>query len=500
MSPSGPKRWWSPNTRGSLMVCATSSDAGKSLVVTALCAALRRQGATVAPFKGQNMSLNSYVCSDGAEISRAQAAQAMAGGATPEAAMNPVLLKPTGERHSQVMVMGQLWAEVDSTSYQSSKASLAPIVDAALSDIRSRYDVVICEGAGSPAEINLPGPDLVNLGLAQRGGIDALLVADIERGGVFASLAGTLDLLSADQRRLVRAALINKMRGEPELLAPGIAEIERRWPISFCGILPHLRLGSLDAEDSLNMGGFPQSKERAMLDVVVIALPRISNFTDFDALQAEEGVQLRYVNSPALFGNPDLVILPGSKATVADLGWLRATGMATAIAQASRRGSSLLGICAGYQMLGKVIHDGVESSLGTVAGLGLLDATTRFETAKVTRQRRGSWGEETVSGYQIHHGRVVASEEPWLELDDGEKEGAATAGGIWGTTLHGLFEDDGVRNRFLAEVAQRSAKTWHQSNLKFDALRKAQWELLADALEAHVNLEMLAEIMTGAAG
>lgn len=492
---SGKGRWWAPGASGALMVCGTTSDAGKSVVVQGLCAALRRQGVKVAPFKGQNMSLNSYVCDDGAEISRAQAAQAMAAGATPDAMMNPVLLKPTGDSRSQLVVMGKVAGELDSAGLQAAKADLAPIVDAALADLRSRYDVVLCEGAGSPAEINLPGPDLVNLGLASRAGIGSMLVADIERGGAFAAIEGTLSLLPPAERRGLGGVVVNKMRGDASLLAPGISQLEQRWQVPFLGILPHLGGTMVDQEDSLALrfGGSPA--RRAVLDVAVVALPRISNFTDFEPLAAEEGVALRYVASPGLLGRPDLVILPGSKATVADLGWLRSSGMAAAVVEAYEGGSSLAGICGGYQMMGKAIYDGVESAPACTEGLGLLDATTRFCPEKVTRRRQGRMGSHPVSAYQIHHGRVAASESPWFTLEDGEEEGCATPRGLWGTTLHGLFENDGARGAFLAEVAARAAKAWQPSGLGFEDLRRRTWERLADTLEAHLDLGAVAEIM-----
>jgi adenosylcobyric acid synthase len=476
--------------RGALMVCGTASDVGKSSVVAGLCRVLHRQGVRVAPFKAQNMANNAYVTASGHEIGRAQGVQALAGGAVPEVAMNPILLKPTGERTSQVVVMGRPLGHLDAAAYQVEKPRLLGTVLAALADLRQRFDVVVLEGAGSPAEINLLDGDIVNLRLAHAAGaVPAIVVGDIDRGGVFAALYGTVALLPDDLRPLVRGFVVNKLRGDPALLADGPAELERRCGVPTLGVLPYLHGVSLDAEDSLAL---PPAGPAAGtgLDVAVVRFPRIANFTDLDPLTVEPAVGVRYVERPAALGRPDLVVLPGTKATVSDLEWLRGRGLDRAVEAC---GARVLGICGGYQMMGRTIVDHIESGRGAVDGLGWLDATTAFEPTKVTRQRRGTALHQRVSGYQIHHGRVTATN-PWVQLDDAygtEPEGATSGGRFYGTTLHGLFEDDGFRAAFLGI---------DPSGVSFAAAREAQLDRLADLLEAHLDLAAVeALIKEGAA-
>jgi adenosylcobyric acid synthase len=458
------------------MVCGTASDVGKSSVVAGLCRVLHRQGVRVAPFKAQNMANNAYVTPAGHEIGRAQGVQALAAGAVPEVAMNPILLKPTGERTSQVVVMGEPLGHLDAATYQAEKPRLFSTVLGALADLRSRFDVVIIEGAGSPAEINLLHSDLVNLRLAAAAGVPAVVVGDIDRGGVFAALYGTVALLPDDLRGLVRGFVVNKLRGDPALLAEGPAELERRCGVPTLGVLPYLHGVSLDAEDSLALPEVAPADGSA-LDVAVVRFPRIANFTDLDPLSLEPGVGVRFVDRVAALGRPDVVILPGTKATVADLEWLRGRGLDRAIETC---GARVLGICGGYQMMGRTIVDDVESGRGSVDGLGWLDATTVFAPAKVTRQRRGRALHQGVTGYQIHHGRVTATD-PWIVLDDayGHEAEGSVAGRFSGTTLHGLFEDDGFRAAFLGIAP---------SGLSFAAAREDQIDRLADMLEAHLDL------------
>ena len=462
--------------RGGLMVCGTASDVGKSSVVAGLCRGLHRRGRRVAPFKAQNMANNSYVTPSGHEIGRAQGVQALAAGAEPEVAMNPILLKPTGERTSQVVVMGRPVGHFDAAAYQAEKPRLFVTVLEALADLRTRFDVVIVEGAGSPSEINLLHSDLVNLRLAAAAGLPAIVVGDIDRGGVFAAFYGTVALLPDDLRPLVRGFVVNKLRGDPALLAEGPAELERRCGVPTLGVLPYLHGVSLDAEDSLALPEVAPSDGSA-IDVAVIRFPRIANFTDFDPLTSEPAVGVRFVDRAAALGRPDLVVLPGTKATVADLEWLRGRGLDRAI---DACGARVLGICGGYQMMGRTIVDDVESGRGAVDGLGWLDAETVFGPTKVTRQRRGRALNQRVTGYQIHHGRV-RSADPWIHLDDayGDETEGAVSGRFSGTTLHGLFEDDGFRAAFLGI---------DPSGLSFAAAREDQLDRLADMLEAHLDL------------
>jgi adenosylcobyric acid synthase len=477
------------------MVCGTSSDAGKSHVVTGLCRLLSRRGVKVAPFKAQNMALNSFVTPSGHEIGRAQGVQALAAGVEPEVAMNPILLKPTGERTSQVVVLGKPVDHLDAVAYHERKPALLSTVLEALADLRSRFDVVICEGAGSPAEINLLDHDIVNLRVAAEADIPAIVVGDIDRGGVFASLYGTVALLPDRYRALIKGFIINKFRGDPALLEDGLRDLEERTGVATLGVLPFVHDVALDAEDSLALEGpRPASEAPAKadgLDIAAIRFPRLSNFTDLDALAIEPGVSVRLVSDAASLGDPDLIILPGTKATVADLEWLRGRGLDRAIAD---RNALVLGVCGGYQMLGRRIVDGVESGRGDVAGLGWLDAETVFEADKVTRQRRGHAMGQRVTGYEIHHGITTRGPAAagWVHLDDvhgSEDDGAIDPHArALGTSLHGLFEEDGFRATFLTEVGRRRDKTFVPAGVSFSAAREAQFDRLADLVEAHVDL------------
>jgi adenosylcobyric acid synthase len=491
--------------KGALLVCGTTSDAGKSTVVTGLCRLLARQGVSVAPFKGQNMSLNSMVTADGGEIGRAQWLQAIAAGATPEVAMNPVLLKPTGDRDAHVVVMGRPTSLLPAADYQRAKSRLVEIVDGALADLRSRYDVVVCEGAGSPAEINLLQDDLVNLGLAERAGLPALLVGDIERGGVFAHLYGTVTLLPPALAGRVRGFVINRFRGDPSLLSPAPADLETRTGIPTLGVLPHLGHLALDAEDSLALDrpSRPTPPGAALIDVAAIRFPRLSNFTDLDPLANEPGVRVRWVDGPTGLGRPHLVVLGGTRATVADLEWLRASGLADALAalRASVHPPLVLGICGGFQMLGERVDDGaaVESSVPlSVAGLGRLPVHTVFAPDKVTRltEARDLEGQR-VCGYEIRHGEVFPDPgwQPWLETGPQPRDAVLSArdpaGDALGTTLHGLFEEDGFRRAFLTRLASRASVDWRPTGVSYAAAREQQIDRIADACEAHLDLDGL---------
>ncbi|MGY6500714.1 MAG: cobyric acid synthase [Acidimicrobiales bacterium] len=472
------------------MVCGTTSDAGKSTLVAGLCRSLARRGVSVAPFKAQNMALNSAVTPSGHEIGRAQAFQALAAGVEPEVAMNPVLLKPTGDRTSQVVVMGRPTAELDAAAYHDHKATLLPLVLDALADLRRRFDVVVLEGAGSPTEINLLDRDIVNLRIAHEAALPAVVVGDINLGGVFASLYGTVALLPDHLRATVKGLVINKLRGDPALLLDGCDRLAELTGVPVLGVVPWLDTTGLDAEDSMALdraGGphpGPVAEDGDVLDVAVVRLPRISNFTDLDPLGHEPGVSVRYVSDAAGLGRPDLIVVPGSKSTVSDLAWLRRRGLAERIATSD---ATVLGICAGYQMLGWSIDDRVESGAGSVAGLGLLPVTTTFAPDKVTRQRVGTADGRSVHGYQIHHGRVRPDGgDPWIDLG-GEIDGIRVDG-VHGTTLHGLFEADGFRRAVLAEVAARAGKRFVPSTTSFEAVRQERIDALADALEAHLDM------------
>jgi adenosylcobyric acid synthase len=497
------KRWNIAGVRGALLVAGTTSDAGKSVLVAGLCRWLARQGVKVAPFKAQNMSLNSFVTRDGAEIGRAQAMQARAARVEPEAAMNPVLLKPGSDGTSQVVVMGRPHAEAGALDYGALTPALLPVVLDALADLRSRYDVVVCEGAGSPTEINLRSRDITNMGLARAADLPVVVVGDIDRGGLFAALHGTLALLSAPDQALLSGFVVNKFRGDRALLQPGLDMITSVTGRSVLGVLPYLRGLWLDVEDSLDLEhdrGEPRPPlGTEVLRVAVPRLPRMSNVTDIDALAAEPGVTVRLVHHGAEVADADLVVLPGSRATVADLTWLRERGLADAVLAHAAAGRPVLGICAGHQMLARVIQDDVESRVGTVPGLGLLPTRTWFGPEKVLCRPEGEALGEPVSGYEIHHG-VVAPDpdapdaqtlglEPFL---DGWRRGP-----VWGTTWHGALENDDFRRAFLRAAAAQAGRTGFRvaPNTSFPALREARLDTLADAVGAHLDTDTIVRLI-----
>ena len=490
----------------SLLVAGTTSDAGKSIVTTALCRAFARRGLKVAPFKAQNMSNNSMVVCDPAspggtaEIGRAQWIQALAARATPEPAMNPVLLKPGGDRRSHVVVMGQPAGTVSSRDFVDGRAHLADAAFAAYDDLASRHDLVICEGAGSPTEINLRGSDYVNMGLARHADMPVVVVGDIDRGGVFAALYGTVALLQAADQRLLAGFVLNKFRGDASLLAPGLRELEALSGRPTFGVLPWHPDLWLDSEDALAVpapGGAPSAGAAVdTLRIAVIRLPRISNFTDVDALGLEPDVELRFVTEPRDLAGADLVVVPGTRATLDDLAWLRARGLHHALATHVESGGAVLGICGGCQMLGRGITDpdGIEGHPGAcVDGLGLLGLTTRFAPEKVLRLPAGRELGEAVSGYEIHHGRITRGD------DDDEFIGGARRDRVFGTMWHGTLESDGFRSAFLAEVvrgggaagAGRAGGVREASGVSFGRAREARLELLADLAEEHLDLDAL---------
>ncbi|MEM9561724.1 MAG: cobyric acid synthase [Actinomycetota bacterium] len=486
------------------MVCGTTSNSGKTTVVAGLCRSLRRAGVRVAPFKAQNMALNSAVTRTGHEIGRAQYLQAQAAGVEPEVAMNPVLLKPTGERSSQVVVMGRPIGTLSAVEYHEAKPELFALVLDALADLRSRFDVVLVEGAGSPAEINLLANDIVNLRLAEAAGLPAVVVGDIDPGGVFASLYGTVAVLPDELRSLVGGFIINKLRGDPALLLDGTDQLARLSGLPTIGVVPMLDGLRLDAEDSLALDAPFEPAIDASLDVAVIHLPRISNFTDLDALALEPDVAVRYVRSARELGRPDLVVIPGSKATVSDLSWLRTRGLDRAIAALGDT-TTIIGICGGYQMLGRSIDDDVESGDGRCTGLGLLPVETTFGPDKVLACRIGTAIGQPVSGYQIHHGRVTRSDtdgggggsDVWLSLDGDEPEGIRN-GRVYGTTLHGVFDTDGFRHRFLGDVAARAGATFTPGDRTPAEHRERELDRLADHLETSIDLPAIAELIASA--
>jgi adenosylcobyric acid synthase len=483
---------------GSLLVAGTTSDAGKSIVTTGLCRAFARRGVKVAPFKAQNMSNNSMVCASpggpAAEIGRAQWIQALAAKVAPEPAMNPVLLKPGGDRRSHVVVMGQPAGEISSAEFIGGRTHLAEAAHAAYDDLASRFELVVAEGAGSPTEINLRAGDYVNMGLAQHADIPTIVVGDIDRGGVFAALYGTVALLSPDDQRLVAGFVVNKFRGDERLLEPALRQIEELTGRRIFGVLPWSPDLWLDSEDALDLGGRRSTDRDAALKVAVVRLPRISNFTDVDALGIEHGVDVVFASDARAIDDADLVVLPGTRATIADLAWLRARGIDRAILDHAAAGRPVLGICGGFQMLGRRVDDpeGVEGEAGaSVEGLGLLDVTTTFAADKVLRLPTGTALGAAANGYEIHHGRISRGvAEEFL--------GGARSGNVFGTMWHGSLESDTFRPAFLSEVAALAGRDHAPSGVSFASRREARLDLLGDMVEQFLDVDALLDIaLTG---
>ncbi len=458
-----------------IMIQGTASNVGKSIIVTALCRILKQDGYRVAPFKAQNMALNSFVTASGGEMGRAQVLQAQACGLEPQVEMNPVLLKPTGNTSSQVIVLGHPVGNMNARDYHLGKnMELLQTIRETLDKLQREYEIIVIEGAGSPAEVNLKDRDITNMRIAKMTQCPVLLAADIDRGGALASVVGTLALLDPDEVQLVRGLLINKFRGDISLLKPALDFLEQRTGKPVLGVLPYLNL-NLPAEDSVCLEEAGQTGP-AEIEVAVIYLPRISNFTDFDPLALEPGIRVRYVKEGESLGDPDLVIIPGTKNTTEDLLYLYETGLAAAVRQAAARGVPVCGLCGGYQMLGRSLRDPdhTESTRDELPGLGLLDVVTTFVADKVLAQAEGricgggplpgQLSGQDVTGYEIHMGRTELGPgaQPFLEVTRrrGEavvgRDGAAAASGlVWGTYFHGIFDNDHFRAGLLGWLRQR---------------------------------------------
>ncbi|KOU53752.1 cobyric acid synthase [Streptomyces sp. WM6378] len=496
---------------GGLLIAGTTSDAGKSVVTAGICRWLVRRGVKVAPFKGQNMSLNSFVTREGAEIGRAQAMQAQAARVEPSALMNPVLLKPGSDRSSQVVLMGRPVGEMSArgffggsggpssgkTPHGGHRQALLGTVLECLEELRGTYDAVICEGAGSPAEINLRRTDIVNMGIARAARLPVVVVGDIDRGGVFASFFGTTALLAPEDQALVAGYVVNKFRGDVTLLEPGIEMLRGLTGRHTYGILPYAHGLGIDEEDGLRVSMRGAVRESAVtppvgedvLRVAVCAVPLMSNFTDVDALAAEPGVVVRFVDRPEELIDADLVVVPGTRGTVRALEWLRERGLAAELARRAAEGRPVLGICGGFQLLGEHIEDEVESRAGSVAGLGLLPVRVRFAAEKTLARPVGEALGEPVEGYEIHHGVAqVLGGEAFL---DGCRVGA-----VWGTHWHGSLESDGFRRRFLEQVARAAGRRFVPApDTSFGALREEQLDRLGDLIEEHADTDALLRLI-----
>ena len=477
-----------------LMVQGTTSDAGKSTLVTALCRWLTRQGVGVVPFKPQNMALNSAVTADGGEIGRAQAVQAQACGLAPHTDMNPVLLKPNSDTGAQVIIHGRAVTSMNAVAYHDYKAIAMQAVLASHQRLSAAYPVVMVEGAGSPAEINLRAGDIANMGFAEAVDCPVLLIADINRGGVFAHLVGTLELLSPSEQARVQGFIINRFRGDIALLQPGLDWLEARTGKPVIGVLPYVLDLHLEAEDGIDQR--QGTKTEQPLKVIVPVLPRISNHTDFDPLRLHPQVDLQFIGPGMPIPPADLIILPGSKSVRHDLAYLRAQGWDSAIARHLRYGGKLLGICGGLQMLGAQVHDplGLEGPAGSSAGLGLLDFATTLEAEKQLRNVRGQLAleEADISGYEIHAGvtQGPALEHPAVRLADGRVDGAVSVDGqVLATYLHGLFESPESCAALLRWAGLKSVQM-----VDYHALRETDIERLADLVQNHLDTARLRQL------
>ena len=484
-----------------IMVQGTMSGAGKSLLCAALCRIFAQDGYRTAPFKSQNMALNSFVTQEGLEIGRAQAVQAQAAGIAPDVRMNPVLLKPSSDTGSQVIVHGEVRGQMPAAEYYRYKKRLIPEVLAAYESLAAEYDVIVIEGAGSPAEINLRTDDIVNMGLALRVNAPVLLAGDIDRGGVFAQLYGTAALLEPEERKQIAGLIINKFRGDLEILRPGLSMLEEKTGKPVLGVIPYLQV-DVDDEDSLapRLG---RTEAHKPLDAAVIRLPRISNFTDFAPLEAHPQIGVRYVDDARQLGCPDLIILPGTKSTIDDLLWLRQCGLEAAVQKAAAAGTPVLGVCGGYQMLGTMLHDpeGVEGPAGkSVRGMGLLPAETAFTARKRRTQTTATVVAEELAGaelegYEIHMGRTEASGAAFCTLSDGRSDGCVQ-GNVWGTYLHGLFDSGQLTGRLAALLcARKGLRPETAETLSHAAYQQQQFDLLADGVRKALDLGEIYRIM-----
>lgn len=492
-----------------IMIQGTMSNAGKSLLTAGLCRIFKQDGYRVAPFKSQNMALNSYVTEEGLEMGRAQVVQAQAAGIKPSVRMNPILLKPTTDMGSQVILKGKVTGNMRAMDYYAHKKDYIPLVRECFESLAEDYDVVVIEGAGSPAEINLKDDDLVNMGMAEIADAPVLLVGDIDRGGVFAQLIGTIMLLERHEQERIQGCIINKFRGDRAILEPGVAMFTERSGKPVFGVVPYLDV-NIEDEDSLS-SALENTRIEDEIDVAVIRFPKISNFTDMQALTLEPGVSVRYVSRCQDLGNPDLIILPGSKNTIADMNWLKETGLAVRIKRLAEKDTLIFGICGGYQMLGEMLFDPehVEGEQEASMGLGLLSLATTFTGTKKREQSAcvinhigGPWARlsgKRVSGYQIHMGVTEASEEPgqWMAVLDERQEAVGYAkGNVFGSYLHGIFDDLKFRDGFVEILYEKKGLTRGEtSGISMEEYREQQFDKLAEELRKHLDLNAIYQCM-----
>ena len=503
---------------GKIMIQGTMSNAGKSLLCAGLCRIFKQDGYRVAPFKSQNMALNSFITEDGLEMGRAQVVQAEAAGVAPQVEMNPILLKPTNDVGSQVIVNGEVLKNMSAREYFAYKKQLIPDIMKAFHKLEEENDIIVIEGAGSPAEINLKKDDIVNMGLAKMVDAPVLLVGDIDRGGVFAQLLGTLMLLEDDEKERVKGLVINKFRGDKTILDPGIVMLEERGGIPVVGVTPYMQV-EIEDEDSLterfNMtkGGKGAEERIGLVDIAVIRTPRISNFTDFMLLENAPGVNLRYVKNPRELRNPDMIILPGTKNTMGDLQWMRESGMEAAVLKLAAAGTVIFGVCGGYQMLGETLFDpdGVESG-GKIKGMGLLPMDTVFKGAKTRTRVEGRFLEVTgalsalsqieLEGYEIHMGECTRKEnaKPLVTITD-KVNGDSKADGtykdnVYGSYVHGIFDKEEVAEAVVTSIGKKKGlDVSEMTGVDFAEYKEKQYDLLADGLREYLDMEKIYKIL-----
>lgn len=487
-----------------MMVQGTASNSGKSLITAALCRIFKQDGYRTAPFKSQNMALNSYITTDGLEMGRAQVMQAEAAGIEPDVRMNPILLKPTGEKGSQIVLNGKVFKDMTAGEYYSYKHDMIPHIMKSFNSLADEYDIIVIEGAGSPAEINLKNQDIVNMGMAKMVDAPVVIVGDIDRGGVFASLAGTMLLFDKDEKERVKGFIINKFRGEVKLLEPGLQMLEKITDVPVIGVVPYMHV-DIDDEDSLSER-LTSFEKQNLIDIAVIRLPRISNFTDFNVFSLIDGVSLRYVSSVRELGYPDMIIIPGTKNTIEDLKWLRQSGLEVKVIKHAKEGKALFGVCGGYQMLGEVINDpdNVEGG-GSIKGIGLLKTVTNFSREKTTTQTTGKINKIQgfysllsgleVKGYEIHMGDTEVIEGyPMNQLIT--KMDGCIKDNIAGSYVHGIFDNSDVAHTFIKILAEQKGLSMEDFN-EFDyrKYKEQQYDILADCVRKSINMDKIYEIV-----
>lgn len=488
-----------------IMIQGTASSVGKSIIVAALCRIFKQDGFKVCPYKSQNMSLNSYITLDGREMGRAQVLQAYASGLEPEVYMNPILLKPTTDKNCQVIIRGEVYCNSSAREYYNMKKEFVPMLKKDFEILEDKFDIVVIEGAGSPAEINLRDNDIVNMGLAEMVDSPVILVGDIDKGGVFASLLGTIMLLTEKEKSRVKGTIINKFRGDVDILKPGLSMIEEKIKVPSIGVIPYFRLALEDEDSAVDFN----TKISAPIDIAIIKLPHISNFTDMDPLKIEEDVSLRYVTSADDFGNPDLLIIPGSKNTIEDLLYIRKVGIEDKIKKYSSRDGFIFGICGGYQMLGTYIEDplGVETKVKAVEGMNILDVSTVFAKEKITTRVKGKVCGLTenidIYGYEIHMGSCNYGKKakPLVEITDKNgcscnfKEGAINSGrNVMGTYIHGIFDGAELRQYIMNTLRSRRGIK-HKNSKVYENLRDGEIDKLADIVRSSLDMKKVYEIL-----